>query len=96
MSTKKMKSIKFTEKVSTVIKNVKTTAKKANEYALNSTEEVVTESIIVASEWQQVAEKAVKGGIKLAENQQNLIFDTLESYKNHFVNGKKRWHKIFG
>ena len=96
MSTKKMKSIKFTEKVSAVIKNVKTTAKKANEYALNSTEEVVTESIIVASECQQVAEKPVKGGIKLAENQQNLIFDTLESYKNHFVNGKKRWHKIFG
>ena len=95
MSTKNIKSVKFTEKFSNVIKTAKTTAKKANEFALNSTEEAVTESIIVASEWQQVVEKALKGGVKLLNNQQNLILDTLEAYKNHFVNGKKRLGKIF-
>ncbi|MDP5105735.1 MAG: hypothetical protein NWQ31_06150 [Polaribacter sp.] len=95
MSTKKIKTVQFTEKVNHVIETAKTAVKKANEFALNSTEEVVTETITVASEWQQVLDKAVKGGVKLLDNQQNLIFDSLEAYKNHFVNGKKRLGKIF-
>ncbi|WP_339662894.1 hypothetical protein [uncultured Polaribacter sp.] len=95
MSTKKIKNVQFTEKVNHVIETAKTAVKKANEFALNSTEEVVTETITVASEWQQVLDKAVKGGVKLLDNQQNLIFDSLEAYKNHFVNGKKRLGKIF-
>ena len=95
MSTKKIKNVQFTEKVNHVIETAKTAVKKTNEFALNSTEEVVTETITVASEWQQVVDKAVKGGVKLLDNQQNLIFDSLEAYKNHFVNGKKRLGKIF-
>ena len=95
MSTKKISNIKFTEKVNTVLKTTKTAVTKANEYALKATEEAFIETISVASEWQQVADKALKGGVKLLANQQNIIFDTLESYKKHFVSGKKRLGKIF-
>ena len=48
-----------------------------------------------ASQWQKVTEKALKGGVQLLENQQNLIFDSLESYKKHIINGKKKFSKVF-
>ncbi|PQB07790.1 hypothetical protein BST83_11985 [Polaribacter filamentus] len=95
MTTRKISTVKFTEKIKTILKTAKTSVTKANEYALNTTEEAITETISVASEWQQVVDKALKGGVKLLANQQNIIFDTLESYKNHFVSGKKRLGKIF-
>jgi hypothetical protein len=95
MSTKKINIANFTEKINYLVDTAKTSVKKANDYALNSTEEVVTETITVASQWQKVAEKALKGGVKLLDNQQNLVFDALETYKNHFVNGKKRFSKVF-
>ena len=95
MTTKKISTAKFTEKVNTILKTAKTSVTKANEYALNTTEEAITETISVAGEWQQVVDKALKGGVKLLANQQNIIFDTLESYKNHLVSGKKRLGKIF-
>ena len=95
MSTKKNKKEDFTAKVKSTIETAKTSAKKANQVALNTTEEVVTETINIASQWQKVTEKALKGGVKLLDNQQNLVFDALESYKKHFVNGKKRWNKVF-
>ena len=92
MSTKKEN---LTSKVNKAIKTVKTSATKANNYALNTTEEVVTETITIAGQWQKVTEKALKGGVKLLENQQNLILDTLETYKKHLVKGKKRFSKVF-
>lgn len=95
MSTKKIETVKFTDKVNKVLETAKTSVKKANDYALNTTEDVVTETITIASGWQQVADKALKGGVKLLDNQQNLVFDTLESYKKQFVSGKKRLGKIF-
>lgn len=94
MTTKKT-NVNIAEKVSKAIETAKTNAKKANEFALTTTEEVVTESISVATQWQQVADKALKASIKLMENQQNLVFDTLETYKNHFVKGKQRFSKLF-
>lgn len=95
MSTKKRNKADFTKKVEKAIKTVKTSAAKANNYALNTTEEVVTETITMASQWQKVTEKALKGGVQLLDNQQNLIFDTLETYKKHFLKGKKRFSKVF-
>ena len=83
------KKINFTEKVSNVVATAKTSAKKINEYALNTTEEVVTETITIAEQWQKVTDKAVKGSVKLLENQQNIVFDTLEMYKEYFVKKKK-------
>lgn len=95
MSTKKINKVKLTEKVEKALSTVKTSATKANNYALHTTEEVVIETITIASQWQKVTEKALKGGVQLLDNQQNLIFDTLETYKKHFVNGKKRFRKVF-
>jgi type IV secretory pathway VirD2 relaxase len=95
MSTKKIKKVNFTEKVNNVVETAKTSVKTANDYALNTTEELVTETITIASQWQNVTSKALKGSIKLLENQQNLVFDALETYKNHFVKGKKRFTQIF-
>jgi len=95
MATKKINTANFTKKVENAIKTVKSKANKANNYALNATEEVVTETISIATQWQQVTDKALKGGVKLLDNQQNLIFDTLESYKKHFVKGSKRLRKVF-
>jgi len=95
MATKKINNANFTKKVENAIKTVKSNANKANNYALNATEEVVTETISIATQWQQVTDKALKGGVKLLDNQQNLIFDTLESYKKHFVKGSKRLRKVF-
>jgi hypothetical protein len=73
MATKKINTANFTKKVENAIKTVKTNANKANNYALNATEEVVTETISIATQWQQVTDKALKGGVKLLDNQQNLI-----------------------
>lgn len=95
MSTKETKKVNFIDKVSTAIETAKTSAKKANDLALNTTEEVVIETITVASQWQKVAETALKGGVKLLDNQQNLVFDALETYKDHFLKGKKRFSKVF-
>jgi len=95
MATKKINTANFTKKVENAIKTLKSNANKANNYALNATEEVVTETISMATQWQQVTDKALKGGVKLLDNQQNLIFDTLESYKKHFVKGSKRLRKVF-
>ena len=95
MATKKINTANFTKKVENAIKTVKSKANKANNYALNATEEVVTETISIATQWQLVTDKALKGGVKLLDNQQNLIFDTLESYKKHFVKGSKRLRKVF-
>jgi len=95
MVTKKINTANFTKKLENAIKTVKSNANKANNYALKATEEVVTETISIATQWQQVTDKALKGGVKLLDNQQNLIFDTLESYKKHFVKGTKRLRKVF-
>ena len=95
MKTKNIDTQKITAKVNKAVSTAKKSLTKANEFALHTTEEVVTETITIASEWQKVTEKALKGGVKLLENQQNLIFDTLESYKKHFINGKKKFSKVF-
>lgn len=95
MSTKKTKKENVTTKVNHAFETAKSSIKKANDYALKTTEEVVSESITAASEWQKVTDKALKGGIQLLDNQQNLIFDTLETYKSHFMNGKERLKKVF-
>ena len=91
----KTKNIKVTEKLNNIIDTAKSSAKKANDYALNTTEEVVLETITIAENWQKVTDKALKGGVKLMANQQNLIFDTLESVKVQLIDGKKKLSKVF-
>ncbi|WP_179344189.1 hypothetical protein [Winogradskyella ursingii] len=76
------------------IDKTKSTLKSANGYALNTTEEVVTEGILVAEQWQTVANKAIKDSLKLAATQQDLVFDALTGVKKHMLLSKKRFTKL--
>jgi len=78
-----------------VIKNTKDIANRVNGFALNTTEEVVLESVTIAGQWQEVANKAIKEGFKLVTNQQDIVFDTLDNFKVQFLQGRKRFHKLF-
>jgi hypothetical protein len=73
----------------------KSTAKKVNGFALKTTEEVVSESLTIAGQWQGVTTKAIKGSFKLVANQQDIFFDTLDTFKVQFLQGRKRFHKLF-
>jgi len=66
----------------------------ANGYALNTTEDLVTEGIIIAEQWQTVGNKALKGGLALAATNQDLVFDALTGVKKHMVLSKKRFTKL--
>ena len=72
----------------------KRTLKSANGNALNTTEAVVSEGIIVAEQWHTVANKALKGGLSLAAKNQEIAFDTLNGIKKHMILSKKRFSKL--
>jgi hypothetical protein len=95
MKTKKTTKETITHKMNTATDTAKKSIIKANEFALNTTEKVVLETITMASEWQKVTDKALKSGVQLMENQHNLFFDTLETFKLQLLEGKKRFKKIF-
>ncbi len=67
---------------------------KANDFALLKTEEVVSGSLEVTTQWQTVADKAIKGGLKLAAKQQDLTFDALNEIKGQLKESKKRFVKL--
>ena len=95
MSTKKSMLDAPKKMVAKAINKTKTVAKSANDYALQTTEEVVLETITVAEQWQTVANKAIKDSFKLAITQQDIVFDALNGMKNHVKLGKKRMTKLF-
>jgi len=72
----------------------KKAVKTVNGYALNTTEDVVSEGIVLAEQWQSVGNKAIKGGLKLAETQQDIVFDALTGVKKHMILSKKRFTKL--
>jgi len=76
------------------IEKTKSTLKSANGYALNTTEEVVSDGIMVAEQWQKVAKKALKDGLALAATQQDIVFEALTSVKKHAILSKKRFTKL--
>jgi hypothetical protein len=90
MSTRKSILEAPKEMVVKALDKTKNTLKSVNGYALNTTEEIVSEGIIVAEQWQTVANTALKGSLTLAANQQEIVFDTLTGVKNHVILGKKR------
>ena len=94
MSKKKTKLDSPKKMVVKAINKTKSTLKSANGYALNTTEEVVSEGILVAEQWQKVAKKALKGGLSLATTQQDIVFDALTGIKKHVILSKKRLNKL--
>ena len=95
------KSIKKLEKklikadLKNVVKNSKELVKNGNAWALTTAEGAVTESLVVAEQWQKVAQKAINGGFKLADNQQDLVFQALVAIKGQYTHGKKRVKTLF-
>ena len=92
---KKIKTININDQISKGMSQVRKTAKNANEFVYETSEEVVDFSIKRGAEWQEVADKAIKGGLKLAANQQDLMFDTLEIVKKQLTQGGKRFSGLF-
>lgn len=94
MSTKKSMLEVPKKMVSQALNKTKSTLQSANSYALNTTEEVVSEGIVVAEQWQTVANKALKGSLSLAATQQDIVFDALTGMKKHIILSKKRFTKL--
>ena len=92
---KKEKKASVVGTINTAIGKTKNTAKKANNFALNTTENTVLETISFIGQWQKVADKAIKGGLKLLNNQQDLVFNTLETAKVQLAQSKNRFSKLF-
>ena len=82
------------ELISKAMTTTKSMAVKTNEIALNTTETVITEALDVTAQWQTVAQKAIKGSLKLAANQQNIVFDALTTIKGQMKDSKKRFKKL--
>lgn len=78
------------KRINKAVDTLKITATKANTFALKSTEIIVLEGISFAGKWQNVTAKALKGGLKLAAAQQDIILDTLEATKDKAAKGFKR------
>ncbi len=77
------------------VQNIKKTAKNANEIALTTADDLVDGALKSGKKWQGVAEKAVKGGLHLAERQQEIVFDTLETVKGQFLQSASRIRTLF-
>lgn len=76
------------------VENLTEVTKKVNKYTLKTAEELVDGAINNGEKWQGVAQKAVKGGLKLAAKQQDIVFDTLENLKGQFAHTAKRFKKL--
>lgn len=94
MSTKKSMLDTPKKMVFKALSKTKKVAESANNYALNTTENVVTETIVVAEQWQTVANKAIKESFKLAATNQDLVFTALTGVKKHIKLSKKRFTKL--
>ena len=72
------------------LKGFRDTVKSINKFVLDTTEDVLEETLERAEDWQLVGQKAIHGGIKIAAKQQDLMFDALEAAKKQMVKGKNR------
>ena len=91
MAKEAIENIDMTERVGAVKKAVKN----ANNYTLETAEEMVDGMIVNGEKWQNIAAKAVKSGFKVAERQQEIMFSTLEAVKGQLGNSAVRLRNIF-
>lgn len=77
------------------MEQIKTTTKNVSDFTLNTADDMVDSALENGKKWQGVAEKAVKGGLHLAERQQDIVFDTLETVKGQIIHSTKRLKNIF-
>ncbi len=87
--------INVKEGVDTAMKTAKKIVKNTNETVLDLTEDILEGTIARGTEWQNVAEKSVKGGLKIAAKQQDIFFDTLDIIKGEYIRNRQRFGKLF-
>lgn len=92
MANKVTNTSKFDVKKS--IDTIKSTTKEVNTLVLETTETLIDTAIVRSGQWQKLSEKAIKGGLKLASNQQDLMFTTLEALKSQLMTGSKRFKSM--
>ena len=77
------------------VENLVDTAKNVNKYTLKTAEEMVDGALANGEKLQTITAKAVKGGLKLAAKQQDIVFDTLETVKGQLSGSALRFRKLF-
>ncbi len=92
MAKEAMENINVTNRIN----SLKKTAMNANQFALETSEELIDSLAANGEKWQNVTEKAIKKGLKLAERQQNIMFSTLEAVKVQLGGSGVRFKKLFG
>lgn len=75
--------------------NIAKATKSVNDYTLKTAEGLLDGALENGEKWQGIASKAVKGGLKLAEKQQDMMFDTLEAVKGQLIQSTSRFRKLF-
>jgi len=74
---------------------IKASTKNVNAFVIETSEEVIDSVIERSLQWQEVSEKAIKGGLKLAEIQQDVVFKALETVKGSLIKSSKRFKGVF-
>jgi len=74
--------------------NIKTATKTINDYTIKTADELVDTAMESGQKWQGITNKAVKGGLKLAAKQQDIMFDTLETIKGQLTDSAVKLKKI--
>ena len=77
------------------LENITKVTKTVNAYTLKTAEEIVDGAIVNGEKWQGIAAKAVKGSLKLAAKQQDIVFNTLETVKGQVAQSAVRFRKLF-
>jgi hypothetical protein len=77
-------------------KAIRKAAQNANNFALQTSDSMIDAMVVNGEKWQNVTEKAIKSGLKLAEKQQNMMFNALEAAKNQFGGTALRFKKLIG
>ena len=77
------------------IEQVKANTIKANDFAISTTENIVNAAVKNGMQIQNIADKAVKGGLNLAERQQDIVFTALDTVKGQILHSTGRLRSIF-
>ncbi len=90
-ATKAAQNFNITNVVDRVIEG----AKDVNDFMLDNSDDLIKEAVVRGEQWQDVASKAVKGGLKLTANTQDIVFDTLDSLKGQMLDSRSRIKGLF-
>lgn len=95
MATKKINKKDINTRFDSIVDTAKDVTSVANDFALESADDMVKTAFHRVAEWQEIGEKTLQGGLKLAGNQQDLFFDTLDVVKGQFSKGQERFKALF-